>query len=130
VDEDYLAGLDLVLLDVKSGDPATYKRVTGRDLAPTLRFAERLAEAGKPVWVRYTLVPGRTDDPANVERVARFVAPMKNVEWVEVQPFHQLGAFKWKAMGIDYAEATTASPTAELVRRVIGQFQDAGCRAR
>ena len=21
---------------------------------------------------------------------------MKDVEWVEVQPFHQLGAFKWK----------------------------------
>ena len=56
----------------------------------------------KPVWVRFTLVPGLTDDPANVEGIARFVAPMKNVEWVEVQPFHQLGAFKWKAMGLDY----------------------------
>ena len=27
---------------------------------------------------------------------------MKNVEWVEVQPFHQMGAFKWKAIGLDY----------------------------
>ena len=35
-------------------------------------------------------------------RIARFVAPMKNVEWVEVQPFHQLGAFKWKAMKLEY----------------------------
>jgi pyruvate formate lyase activating enzyme len=130
VDDKFLSCLDLVLLDIKSGDPATYRTATGRDLAPTLRFAERLAAIGKPVWVRFTLVPGLTDDPANVEKVARFVAPMKNVEWVEVQPFHQLGAFKWKAMGIDYKHADTAPPTRDLVTRVIEQFRAAGCRAR
>ena len=42
---------------------------------------------GKRVWVRFTLVPGFTDDRANVDGIAKFVAPMKNVEWVEVQPF-------------------------------------------
>jgi pyruvate formate lyase activating enzyme len=130
VDESFLSVLDLVLLDIKSGDPDTYKRATGRDLAPTLRFAERLAAIGKPVWVRFTLVPGLTDDPDNVEKIAKFVAPMKNVEWVEVQPFHQLGAFKWKAMGKEYKEANTPSAPPDLVKRVIGQFQAAGCRAR
>ena len=105
-------------------------RSTGRDLAPTLRFAERLAAIGKPVWVRFTLVPGLTDDPANVERIARFVAPMKNVEWVEVQPFHQLGAFKWKAMQLEYKHADTPTPTPELINRVLEQFRAAGCRAR
>jgi pyruvate formate lyase activating enzyme len=129
-DDRYLSALDLVLLDIKSGDPETYRRVTGRELAPTLRFAERLASIGKPTWVRFTLVPGLTDDPANVEAIARFVAPMKNVEWVEVQPFHQLGSFKWKAMGLDYKDANTPSPTPDLVNRVIEQFRSAGCRAR
>ncbi|MGC2081674.1 MAG: radical SAM protein, partial [Xanthobacteraceae bacterium] len=56
----YLSVLDLVLLDIKSSNPETYRAVTGRDLAPTLRFAERLAAIGKPVWVRFTLVPGFT----------------------------------------------------------------------
>jgi pyruvate formate lyase activating enzyme len=93
-DDKYLSCLDLILLDIKSSNPETYRNVTGRDLTPTLRFAERLATIGKPVWVRFTLVPGFTDDPENVDGIARFVAPMKNVEWVEVQPFHQLGAFK------------------------------------
>jgi pyruvate formate lyase activating enzyme len=104
--------------------------VTGRDLAPTLRFAERLSAMGKPVWVRFTLVPGITDDPANVEGIARFVAPMKNVEWVEVQPFHKLGEFKWKAMKLDYKHFDTSTPTPDLVNRVLGQFHAAGCRAR
>ena len=85
---------------------------------------------GKPVWVRFTLVPGLTDDPANVEKVARFVAPMKNVEWVEVQPFHQMGEFKWKAMKLDYLHTDTPSAAPNLVSRVIEQFRAAGCRAR
>jgi pyruvate formate lyase activating enzyme len=129
-DDRYLAQLDLVLLDIKSGDPDTYRKVTGRELAPTLRFAERLAEAGKPVWVRFTLVPGLTDDPANVDAIARFVAPMKNVEWVEIQPFHQLGAFKWKALNIEDKHVETPTPSSELVARVLEQFRSAGCRAR
>jgi pyruvate formate lyase activating enzyme len=129
-DERFLSVLDLVLLDIKSSDPDTYRKATGRDLAPTLRFAERLAAIGKPVWVRFTLVPGLTDDPANVEGIARFVAPMKNVEWVEVQPFHQLGAFKWKAMGLEYKHLDTQPPSPELHKRVIDQFRAAGCNAR
>jgi len=64
-DDNFLSCLDLVLLDIKSSNPETYRSVTGRDLAPTLRFAERLSAIGKPVWVRFTLVPGLTDDPAN-----------------------------------------------------------------
>jgi pyruvate formate lyase activating enzyme len=130
VDESYLSVLDLVLLDIKSSNPDTYKAVTARDLAPTLRFAERLAKMNKPVWVRFTLVPGQTDDPANVEGIAQFVAPMKNVEWVEVQPFHQLGSFKWKAMNLEYKLLNTSAPTPDLVNRVIEQFRAAGCRAR
>ena len=129
-DESYLKAIDLVLLDVKSSNPDTYRRVTGRDLTPTLRFAERLASLSKPVWVRFTLVPGETDDPANVEGIAKFVAPMKNVEWVEVQPFHKMGEFKWKAMNMEYKLANTEPPTRDLVNRVIGQFRDAGCNAR
>jgi len=129
-DERYLSVLDLVLLDIKSSNPETYRSVTGRDLTPTLRFASRLAAIGKPAWVRFTLVPGFTDDPANVEGIAKFVAPMRNVEWVEVQPFHQLGAFKWKAMNLEYKHAHTPSPTPDLIDRVVQQFRAAGCRAR
>ena len=129
-DESFLSEVDLVLLDIKSSDPETYRRTTERDLAPTLRFAERLAALSKPVWVRFTLVPGETDDPTNVDGIARFVAPMKNVQWVEVQPFHQMGSFKWKAMGLEYKLENTQPPNRDLVNRVIEQFRAAGCQAR
>ena len=129
-DDDYLRSVDLVLLDIKSGDPDTYRRITGRDLAPTLRFAERLAEIGKPVWIRYVLVPGLSDAPDNIGRVARFVGPMKNVEWVEILPFHQMGEFKWKSLGLDYQLADTNPPTEAQVKMALDIFRQAGCNAR
>jgi pyruvate formate lyase activating enzyme len=129
-DDDYLKTVDLVLLDIKSGDPETYRKVTGMELQPTLRFAERLSAMGKAVWVRFVLVPGLTDEPANIEKVAKFIGPMKNVEWVEVLPLHQMGAFKWKALGLDYSLDGTPAPTGEQVRAALEIFRAAGCRAR
>ena len=128
--DDYLANLDLVILDIKSGDPDLYRLLTSAELEPTLRFARRLNSIGKPVWVRFVLVPGLTDVPENVETVARFVAPMANVEWVEVLPFHQLGSFKWKALGLDYELENTRPPTDAQVQAALKIFRDAGCRAR
>ncbi len=130
VDDSYLRNLDLILLDIKSSDPDTYRNLTGRELAPTLRFAERLALMSKRVWVRFTLAPGYTDGAANVDGIARFVAPMRNVEWVEVQPLHQLGAFKWKALNLAYKHANTPAPTPDLINRVLCQFHAAGCNVR
>jgi pyruvate formate lyase activating enzyme len=104
--------------------------VAGQDLQPTLRFAERLNVLGKPVWVRFVLVPGQTDDPDNIEKVARFVAPMTNVEWVEVLPFHQMGAFKWQTLGVQYRLSNTLAPTDVQVRGALEIFRGAGCRAR
>ena len=129
-DDEYLKNVVLVLLDIKSGDPDTYRRVTGVELRPTLRFAERLAAMGKPVWVRFVLVPGLTDAPENIAKVARFVAPMRNVEWVEILPFHKMGEFKWTSLGLDYPLAETPPPTEAQVAAALGIFRDAGCRAR
>jgi len=120
-------GVSVILSQTRD---VSYRNITGRELAPTVRFAERLAAMGKRVWVRFTLVPGQTDDPANIEGIAKFVAPMRNVEWVEVQPFHQLGAFKWKALNLDYKHAKTPPPSLGLINRVLGQFHEAGCNAR
>ena len=129
-DDAYLREVDLVLLDIKSWDPDTYRRITKQEVRPTIEFAERLAAMNKPVWVRYVLVPGLSDEPSNIDGVARFLAPMKNVEWVEVLPFHQMGAFKWKSLGLEYELDDTATPSAALMTRVLGQFRDAGCKAR
>lgn len=124
-DED-LDNIDLVLLDVKSGDPDTYKRVTSRELQPTIDFGDRLAAANKPVWVRFVLVPGLTDDPANVASVADIVSRWPNVERVEVLPFHNMGADKWRELDMTYQLSDVRPPTPESVNEVREVFRSRG----
>ncbi|GAA0815743.1 pyruvate formate-lyase-activating protein [Spirilliplanes yamanashiensis] len=122
-----LDATDLVLLDLKSWDPATYRRVTRTgELAPTLRFARRLAERGMPMWIRFVLVPGLTDDPAEVDGMADFLAALPTVQRVEVLPFHRLGAHKYRELGVPFLCADTDPPSADLLARVRGQFAGRG----
>ena len=123
---DMLKNTDLVLLDVKSGDPDTYRRVTGRALEPTLDFGRRLSGLGVPIWIRYVLVPDLTDDVDNVDKVADYVATLKTVERVEVLPFHQMGRDKWRELDQDYELEDTEPPSEELVQRVRDQFAARG----
>ncbi|MEU4776109.1 pyruvate formate-lyase-activating protein [Micromonospora sp. NPDC023644] len=126
-DDALLDATDLVLLDVKSWDPATYRAVTGTgEVAPTLRFGRRLADRGVPVWIRFVLVPGLTDAVSNVAGVADFAASLATVERVEVLPFHRLGAHKYTELGLRFPLADTEPPTPELVERVRGQFAARG----
>jgi pyruvate formate lyase activating enzyme len=118
--------VDLFLLDIKSGDPDTYRVVTSADLEPTLRFARRLSDRGNRMWVRFVLVPGLTDAPENVEAVAAFTATLSGVERVEVLPFHQLGAAKWAELGLAYQLGNISPPSSELVERVEDQFRSHG----
>jgi pyruvate formate lyase activating enzyme len=126
-DDALLDAVDLVLLDIKAGDPRTYRKVTGTGtLAPTVRFAHRLADRGMPIWVRFVLVPGLTDAVAEVDAVASLAASVPTVERVEVLPFHRLGAVKYAALGLPFPLAGTPPPDAGLVARVRTQFREHG----
>ena len=118
--------VDLVLLDIKQIDPEKHLRLTSAPNQPVLEFAERLARMGKPMWVRYVLVPGYTDDANDVEKLAAFVSGLTNVGRVEVLPFHQMGAYKWQELGLTYELTETPTPKDELVERVKKQFASHG----
>ncbi|MGW8363603.1 radical SAM protein [Streptomyces wedmorensis] len=112
-----LRDTDLVLLDIKSWDPDTYEKVTGRPPAPTLDFARRLAGLGQEVHVRFVLVPGLTDGPADVEGVAAFAAGLGNVSRVDILPFHKLGEAKWQALAMPFTLHGTPVPHPRAGRR-------------
>jgi pyruvate formate lyase activating enzyme len=124
-----LDAVDLVLLGIKTWDPERHRRLTGMDIAPTLEFARRLAVKKKPVWVRFVLVPGLTDGPDDIASIASFAAGLGNVERVDVLPFHQLGRFKWKELGLEYRLEHVAPPTAEGLESACAKFRAAGLKA-
>ena len=127
-DDRELESIDLVMLGLKAwGD--NHKKVTGKEIEPTLEFAKRLAHRKRPIWVRFVLVPGLTDDLDEIKQIAKFAAGLGNVERVEVLPFHQLGRFKWGRLGLDYQLADIAPPSTELIERAGAVFRAEGLPA-
>ncbi|MCB1348268.1 MAG: pyruvate formate lyase-activating protein [Maritimibacter sp.] len=122
VTDDWFDPFDLILLDIKHIDPDRHRALTAQALQPTLDCAERLVRLGKRMRIRYVLVPGWTDAPDEVARMADYVAGLGPlVEMVEVLPFHQMGAQKWADLGHEYRFADTPTPSpadAEAVREI------------
>jgi pyruvate formate lyase activating enzyme len=104
-----LENIDLVLLDLKSWEPELHRR--------------------KKIWVRFVLVPGLSDDPENVSKIARFAADLGVVQRVDVLPFHQMGRFKWTELKLNYTLDDVQPPTREAVARVCAQFRAVGLTA-
>jgi pyruvate formate lyase activating enzyme len=121
--------IDLVLLGIKAWGRERHRALTGRDPEPTLEFARRLAARAQPVWIRFVLVPGLTDDAADIGQIANFAATLGNVQRVEVLPFHQMGRFKWETLGIRYALENTEPPSPAAVAEACGIFRAQGLRA-
>src|SRR3982750_123925 len=127
-DED-LEKINLVLLDIKTWDPERHRRLTGMDVAPVLAFAQHLAARKRPIWLRFVLVPGLTDDLKDIARIADFAAGLGNVERVDVLPFHQMGRYKWKDLGMDYTLQDVEPPSVAVVEAVCAQFRSVGLKA-
>jgi pyruvate formate lyase activating enzyme len=124
--DDELMDVDLTLLDIKSGDPDTYLKITNQPLQPTLDFARRMSALKRPLWIRFVLVPGLSDGYDNVAKVADVCAELASVERIEVLRFHQMGTEKWHKLGLSYPLADVAPPDPELTERVRGQFRARG----
>ena len=127
--DDDLAQIDLVLLGLKAWGAEKHKTLTGRDPEHTLEFARRLAAADRPVWIRFVLVPGLTDEPGDLREMAHFAASLGNVQRVEVLPFHQMGRFKWHELGMRYKLEDTHPPTAEAHEAACAIFRSEGLEA-
>jgi pyruvate formate lyase activating enzyme len=124
-----LGSLDLVLLGIKTWGSERHQHLTGVDIEPTLAFARRLAALGKPIWIRFVLVPGLTDAPDIAAGIAGFAASLGNVQRVEVLPFHQMGKFKWERLGLDYSLADVTAPTPQSAEGVCKIFRAVGLTA-
>jgi pyruvate formate lyase activating enzyme len=124
-----LETIDLVLLGIKMWDPARHLALTGKEIGPTLEFARRLAARRRPIWIRFVLVQGLTDDLVELSKTAAFAAGLGNVERVEVLPFHQMGRYKWERLGLDYTLKNVEPTTAEATEQACEVFRKAGLTA-
>ena len=108
---------DLVILDLKHIDPEKHRLLAGHSNESILSFARFLDQIHKPMWVRHVLVPGITDDPANLHGIRAFLDTLSNVEKVEILPYHTLGIYKWETLGIPYSLSDIRIPDENDLKR-------------
>lgn len=108
---------DLVILDIKHIDDEKAKKLTGFSNKNNLEFAKFLSDLKIPVWIRQVLVPGYTDDESDLQNLKRFIDSLKNVENVEILPYHNLGKFKWEEIEGKYELENVSSPTNEQIQK-------------
>ena len=114
--EDLMGDTDLILLDIKEINDERHRILTGHSNKNILDMARYLSEIGKPVWIRHVLVPQYSDFDEDLQALHEFLSPMKNVERVEVLPYHTLGQFKWETLGVPYPLLGVEPPTRDRVK--------------
>ena len=106
---------DLILLDIKHIDSKKHHALTGMKNDHILKFAKLLSAKNFPVWVRHVLVPGISDDTNDLLALRLFLNQLNNVKKVEILPYHKLGVYKWKELGLEYALEDVEPPSEEKV---------------
>ena len=107
---------DLVLLDIKHIDPIKCKDLVGVSNERELKFAEYLSQNNIDMWIRQVLIPGYTDDENDLKKLKSFIDKLNNVKKVELLPYHNMGEYKWKKLGLNYDFKDVKVPTAEEVK--------------
>lgn len=121
-----IAATDLVMLDIKHINDAKHHALVGVSNQRTLRFARHLADTNHPTRIRYVVVPGYSDADEDIHGLAQFIAPMKNVQHLELLPYHNFGNHKWKAMGLEYPLEGMEPPTIERMDHIQEVFEGYG----
>lgn len=116
---------DLVLLDIKALDADLCRRVSGVDGSRTLRFLDAVQQRGTPVWIRHVVVPGLTDDDAQLDKLVAYLKPYTVVQKIEWLPYHTLGVFKYKELGVPYPLDGVEPLSAERIRAICERYADA-----
>jgi pyruvate formate lyase activating enzyme len=114
---DLLDVTDLVLLDIKHMDDEKHIKLTSKSNEKTLKTAQWLSENGHKMWIRHVYVPGIHDQEKDLVDLGQFIGTLNGVEKFEILPYHQMGIYKWEALGKEYPLQGVPSPSDEEVQR-------------
>ncbi len=112
--------IDLFFYDLKIMDSWRHERLTGIQNSVILENLRTLAaKAPVKLVVRVPVVPGCTNDAANLEAMAFFLGSI-GIAKIELMPYHTLGADKYASFGrkyrVDEDQSLSPGTIADVVR--------------
>lgn len=116
--EEILKYVDLVIWDIKGIDKKGYKNMTSLEIDESLEFLKLCQKLNKKMWLRQVIVPGINDTEEYILRLKEFIKPLKNIEKVELLPYHTLGVSKYKKLGLKYRLENTEAMDKERCKKL------------
>ncbi|MBN1381202.1 MAG: glycyl-radical enzyme activating protein [Deltaproteobacteria bacterium] len=94
---------DLVLYDLKLMDSSNHQKLTGIPLELVLENSRRIAQAGKPIWVRTPIIPGINNTEENIRQTALFIKQnLPTAERYDLLAFNKTCTSKYERLGHDW----------------------------
>ena len=101
--DEILDYVDLIILDIKSLNSVDYKKMTGREMDKFIQFLDACQKKNKKMWLRQVIIPGINDNEEYIYSLKEFVKDLKNIEKIELLPYHTMGVSKYKELGLPYS---------------------------
>jgi len=112
-----IKSVDLIMLDIKHIDDEEHIKITSHSNKNILAFLQYLDRNSVPVWIRHVVVPGLTDKDEHLLKLGRFLSKFKNIEALDVLPYHNMGKVKYDNLSMHYPLADTPPASKDLVNK-------------
>ncbi|AGN24918.1 pyruvate formate-lyase-activating protein [Erysipelothrix rhusiopathiae] len=100
--DDILSVTDTILYDIKGLEEKKYREMTSAPIRVTHQFLEKAQEHGVATWIRVVIVPGFHDTYEYMDELAEYIAPLNNIERIELLPYHTMGVNKYELIDKEY----------------------------
>ena len=105
--EELLKYIDLVILDIKDYREDEYKKMTGQSVSEFNNFLKTIEKLNKKIWIRQVIVPEINDNVDYILGLKEYLKNIKNIEKIELLPYHTMAIEKYKKLNIDYTLKNT-----------------------
>jgi pyruvate formate lyase activating enzyme len=118
---------DLFLYDLKHIDSKRHKQFTGVGNELILHNLQELAKTGAEINIRIPFIEGVNTDKETVNQTAAFVASLSGPKkQVNLLPYHNIAAHKYKKLGRVFEQSEMSEPSAEVLQQAVLAFQHYG----
>ena len=100
--DEILKYTDLILLDIKALTNSKYKKMTGKPIDEFNYFLDKIQKLNKKIWIRQVIVPNINDTEDYILKLKKYLSKIKNIERIDLLPYHNMGLDKYKKLNMKY----------------------------
>ena len=128
--EKLLPYIDTVLMDIKHTEPKKHKEFTTQSNELILENAVKIAEKANKLIIRVPVIPTFNDTEAEIASIAKFASSLKNVDEINLLPYHRYGKDKYDGLGREYLMGDLSSPTDEHMQKLKSVAEGYGLKCK